>query len=299
MPLVPRRSLVSFRASLSTPVSFYGPPHLGAYLAVPALMALLHKVKEPILFHSVPEESVLWQVMTAASGRFAVIERWKRAALYPEGSYETWFETTFTRKRRKEFRRLSARLSEQGRFEALTLNSADDAKAWTSEFLALEALGWKGRRGTAINTDKQAAEALHEGLAGLAAAGKLRFWKLALDGKPLAMMFAIVEQSQAWLGKIAHDEAFGRFSPGVLLTLHASEQLFAENVKQVDSCAAPDHPMIDHLWRQRLKVADVMVAAPGVSQTRFSIAVTGERLRRKLRALARGHYHRMAGRLHA
>ena len=27
-----------------------------------------------------------------------------------------------------------------------------------------------------------------------------------------------------------------------------------------DSCATPDHPMIDHLWRDRLAMADLMIA---------------------------------------
>jgi hypothetical protein len=32
-----------------------------------------------------------------------------------------------------------------------------------------------------------------------------------------------------------------------------------ETVAFTDSCAAPDHPMIDHLWRERFAMADVMI----------------------------------------
>jgi hypothetical protein len=139
------------------------------------------------------------------------------------------------------------------------------------------------------------ASVLREGLRGLADAGKLRFWKLALDGRPIAMMFAIVEERHAWLGKIAHDENLARFSPGVQLILHATEGLFAEGITLADSCAIPDHPMINHLWRGRLPVADVMIAAPGVPGVVFSATVQAERLRRRLRVPARNLYYRLTG----
>jgi CelD/BcsL family acetyltransferase involved in cellulose biosynthesis len=84
----------------------------------------------------------------------------------------------------------------------------------------------------------------------LGAAGKLRFWKLSLNGKPIAIMHAIVDGNQAWLHKIAYDEAYAKFSPGVLLVLHATEKLFAEiGLVLVDSCAIPGHPMIENIWR--------------------------------------------------
>jgi Acetyltransferase (GNAT) domain len=167
---------------------------------------------------------------------------------------------------------------------------------WVDEFLSLEAAGWKGARGTAMKTNPQAAATLREACRGLAAAGKLRFWKLALDDKPAAMLFAIVDGREAWLGKIAHDEDLARFSPGQLLILHATERLFEEGLAQVDSCAIPDHPMINHLWRGRLEVADVMIAAPTVGAATFAMTVLGERLRRRLRTNARNIFYKLTGR---
>ncbi|WP_373505848.1 GNAT family N-acetyltransferase [Aestuariivirga sp.] len=295
LPLESRFLPLPHHASLSTPVSFFGLPHLGRYMAVPAVMALLRRLNRPVILHSVPVDGVLWETIAAASGHHAVIETWDRAALRPQGTYDKWFEENFDRKRRKEYRRLQSRLSEQGRLEALTLCPESDAARWADEFLTLEMQGWKGRQGTALKTDPAASAVLREGLAGLAAAGKLRFWKLALDGRPIAMMFAVVEERQAWLGKIAYDEDLARFSPGVQLIIHATEGLFADGVTLADSCAIPGHPMIDHLWRGRLRVADVMIAAPAVSGMIFNATLRAERLRRKLRVPARNLYYKLTG----
>lgn len=293
LPLVSRRGVTPFQASLATPVSFYGLPHLGRYLAVPAMMALLRRLDQPVLLHSVPQDGAMWDVVTGSAARVAVLDSWERAVLRPSGSFADWFEANFERKRRKEYRRLQARLAEAGQLQALTFNGGDDIAAWTLEFLELEARGWKGRGGTALKADAGSTAALTESLAALAAAGKLRFWKLQLDGKPIAMLFAIVEAHEAWLGKIAHDETLSRYSPGVQLILHATEWLFAERITLADSCAVPDHPMINHLWRGRLRVADVMIAAPGVSPLSFMLTVQAERLRRRLRGLAKTIYNRI------
>ena len=295
LPLISRRFPFRFHASLSTPVNFYGLPHLDRYQAVPAMMAMLRHLDEPLLLRALPMDSPVWDVVAGSATHVKILHQWDRAVLRPKGTYAHWFETNFKPRRRKEYRRLQARLAEQGMLEALTFHRGDDAGRWAREFLDLEAKGWKGRRGTAFKSDPVVAATLMECLGGLAAAGKLRFWKLALDGKPIAMLFAIVEGNEAWLGKIAHDEDLAGFSPGVQLILHATEQLFAEGIVTADSCADPDHPMINRLWRGRLRVADVMLAADSVNHMTFTITAASERLRHRARAVAKVIYYRLIG----
>lgn len=296
LPLVRNRRPLGYHASLVTPVNFHSLPHVGRAMAVPALTALFRKIGAPILLQSVPVDGAFWQALTASSAHTAVLAEWQRAALAPQGTYENWFEQNFERKRRKEYRRLAARLGEQGALDCASYEPRSDAGVWTTQFLDLEARGWKGRRGTALKSDAAATAALREGLDALAGTGKLRFWKLALDGKAIAMLYAIVESGHAWLGKIAHDEDFARYSPGVQLILHATEALFRENIKHADSCAIPGHPMIDNVWRDRLRVADVLLAGPQVPTLLFNATVAAERLRRSARNAARDAYYRLSGR---
>src|SRR5262249_10566175 len=92
---------------------------------------------------------------------------------------------------------------------------------------------------------------------------------------------------RAWTWKIAYDEAYARFSPGVQLMLEVTETLLADNsVAQVDSCATADHPMIDHLWRERLALSDRFIAVRAAPST-FARACRFEHLRRRTIAAAK------------
>ena len=53
------------------------------------------------------------------------------------------------------------------------------------------------------------------------------------------------------------------FSPGVQLTLDVTRDFLGDaKIARVDSCATADHPMIDHIWQERLMLNDLLVA-PG------------------------------------
>ena len=107
---------------------------------------------------------------------------------------------------------------------------------------------------------------------------------------------AIIERGQASFSKIAYDETHARLSPGAMIILEATRSLFEEGgVMLIDSCAIPNHPMLDNIWRDRIAMADVMVAGGGVGRTRFAVAVGREKLRRMLRGLARDAYYRISG----
>jgi hypothetical protein len=71
---------------------------------------------------------------------------------------------------------------------------------------------------------------------------------------------------------MTYDEEFARGSPGVALTLALSEALLAEReLTHFDSGARPDHPSMNSLWRERLKVAGCVIAPRATPKTTFEI----------------------------
>jgi hypothetical protein len=64
--------------------------------------------------------------------------------------------------------------------------------------------------------------------------------------------------------KTAFDEAYAKFSPGVLIQLDNLQLVERADIDGRDSCAAPDHPMIDSLWGERRAVIRVSVPLRGV-----------------------------------
>jgi CelD/BcsL family acetyltransferase involved in cellulose biosynthesis len=215
----------------------------------------------------------------------AFLDQRERAALHCNGDHEAWFNGSFSRKRRKEFRRLRSRLDEEGgvTFEVRE-GRFDGLDRWIKDFCALERSGWKGRAGTAIGSSDSLTGFMTASLDRLAGDNKLVCWSLLVAGKPVAMMFGVREGATCWIVKIARDEAFDKFSPGLLLVLDVTGWLFGDDeILFADSCAEPGHPMIDHIWRDRLPLCDVLIGRPGQSRAVFGALVALEQARRAAR----------------
>jgi hypothetical protein len=71
------------------------------------------------------------------------------------------------------------------------------------------------------------------------------------------MIAHIESEASAISFKIAYDEEFARYSPGVLLQMEYLERGLA--LDWVDSCATPGHPMFDTLWLERRPIVTIMV----------------------------------------
>ncbi|MGB9368207.1 MAG: GNAT family N-acetyltransferase, partial [Xanthobacteraceae bacterium] len=124
---------------------------------------------------------------------------------------------------------------------------------------------------------------MREAVTALAAKGDARIDRLIHDGHPIAASITLRSHNAAWFWKIAYDEAFARASPGVQLTLDLTRDLIADaGLAQTDSCATAGHPMIDHLWKERLTLTDVLIAPSAASMAQWRVARHLEALRRAL-----------------
>ena len=284
-------------SSLQSPLLASGVPHVASSAYGDALTAFLKNQNKPFLFKTLPSEGKFFAALKQQSTHFSVLNSWQRASLEISGSFSSWMSKNFDQKRRKEFKRLRNRLSEQGQLTLDVLNKSEGLEQFIRDLLDLEASGWKGKRGTALKSDADMNFAFRAAMINLAAADKLRFWRLALDGKPIAILYAVVEGENAWLGKIAHDENYAKFSPGVLIILDATESFFGEDgIKRVDSSAIPNHPMIDRIWRDRIAMADVLVAADRVTPRRFALTIKALQLKQNLRSTAKMMFYKLTKR---
>jgi CelD/BcsL family acetyltransferase involved in cellulose biosynthesis len=208
----------------------------------------------------------------------AALDERQRAAL-PVGPAAD-FEASVDKKRRKEWARQRRRLADRGRLETRLL----DAEAGAEAFLTLEKRGWKGVRGTALAQSEARAAFTRDMLARFSAQGALRAAALTLDDAPIAVGLVLRSGARGFYWKTAYDERFAEYSPGLLLTLDLSHRLEREDgLTLVDSCAAPNHPMIDRLWRGRLDLVDLALAVRPEAARRFALALGAARLRERAR----------------
>ena len=193
-----------------------------------------------------------------------VIAAHERALLQSGLSADEYWQTHVRAKKRKEIRRLIKRLEEMGSITHRRLRDGGNVQGWITDFLALERSGWKGAEGTALDSSAQGRAYFHEALTRAHKDGLLDILRIDIEGAPIAMLVNLYAGRGAYSYKIAFDERYSRFSPGVLIeidNLHA--MLGAPELDWMDSCAAANHPMIDGLWAERRSIHQYRVALNG------------------------------------
>ncbi|WP_427965668.1 GNAT family N-acetyltransferase [Altererythrobacter sp.] len=187
----------------------------------------------------------------------------ERALLQSDLDPETYFEATLSSKKRKELRRQKRRLGEEGELTFERHDCETGLDDWISEFLSLEAAGWKGDAGSALAEDHANARFFTNALKGAASRGRLERLALRLDGKPMAMLVNFLAAPGAFGFKTAFDERYSRFSPGVLLQQENLHLLARDGIEWCDSCANEGHPMIERIWREKRRIVSQNVAIGG------------------------------------
>jgi CelD/BcsL family acetyltransferase involved in cellulose biosynthesis len=197
-------------------------------------------------------------------------------------------------KRQKDLKRLARRMADHvgGPVELEQVSDPEGLHEATEIFMALEASGWKGRQGTAFVQDHGAATFLRTLTRALARSRECRIDILRAGGKPVAAAIILKAGANAWYWKTAFDEEFAAFSPGVQITSALTRQLQEDSaIALTDSCAIPDHPMIDALWPQRLRISDWLVPAKGEPSAALTMVAARQTAKRRLRAAAKEIYH--------
>jgi CelD/BcsL family acetyltransferase involved in cellulose biosynthesis len=240
-------------------------PVIGAFLSHLATDPTLPgAVLLPFLPEDGPFAAALDAILRRAQMPSIAFGRHRRALLAPTGERSHYLEGAMSGHQRKELRRQWRRLSEVG---AIAITIATEPRAVDralGDFFSLEAQGWKGRAGTAAVVDEKIQRFVRTALFKLAAEQKVSINRLMVDGRAIAVTVALRSGHNAWFWKIAYNEDFARFSPGVMLSVELTGELLDDtNMLRADSCATADHPMIDHLWRERLPLCDRLIGIRG------------------------------------
>ena len=202
----------------------------------------------------------LAQALRQMDLRPLVLQSHVRACLDARRAADDLLQEALGGKKLKELRRQRNRIAEHGevRFEVARTREAVDRA--TEVFLDIEASGWKARRGTALQQDDGDAAFIRRATRGLAETGQCEIVTLFAGDTPVAAAVVLRHLDRAFYFKLGIDERFAKFSPGVQLTLELTRHLCADAVlATADSTASPHHPMINPIWRGRLRIGDVII----------------------------------------
>jgi CelD/BcsL family acetyltransferase involved in cellulose biosynthesis len=270
--------LIDRDATADVAAAFVG--HIASDASLPKLMLL------PLLPDAGPVARALRTAGQKLGGTHRAFGQHQRAALDLAAGRPRDLDEAIGAKRMREARRLRRRLGEMGQVEFAVARYPETIAQALQRFLALESQGWKGAAGTALiqsDAHRRFAEAALDALAGRSVA---MVAELSLDGRGIASVILLRSGARAWSWKMAYDEGMARFSPGLQAMTDLTAALLAdESIRFADSCAVPDHPLMDHLWRDRLAMADVMIALG--PRANFVLACRMETMRRDALLAAR------------
>ena len=196
-----------------------------------------------------------------------------RALLSPRGSGQKYIDDVLSGERRRRLRKHEERLRQRGKVEYIALTAEDDARAWLEQFLCLEAAGWKGREGTALQCRDEDRRFFLDALLEAFRRARLVMMSLRLDGRPVALFCDLLAEPWSFVFKLTFDEEYGAFSPGALLELEKIRRLHERStVRWVDSCNAPGSSLLKHLWADR-RLIETLLIAPGPAPGPFVVSL--------------------------
>lgn len=186
-----------------------------------------------------------------------ILSKFDRASLDATQDREHFLRHALIRKKRKDLSRLFRRLEEQGTVRVHAHKDSAAIACALERFMALEVRSWKGEQETALGSETARMQLAHGIVTEFAAAGRARFDEITVDGILVASLISFIDCGRLFTWKIAHHKDFARFSLGSQVVLALTKSILDDTaIQSADSLATPNHPMIDHIWRERISMVN-------------------------------------------
>jgi CelD/BcsL family acetyltransferase involved in cellulose biosynthesis len=283
-----RLPIAVLTAPVTTALAFLATPLVDPEFIAQALMAILNAIAaNPSLPKNIvlldlsegPVMSSLSSVLAARGTPPVVLERRQRAKLSSPLDGAAYFKQSLSAGSRKKLRQHRRRLAAHGDVRHSTHTGAADACFAFERFLALEAAGWKGRHATAILSRDADAAIARTFFQGMAAEGLGWIEALHVGNRMVSAQVMLRSGRAAFTWKIAYDEAFAEYSPGILLIEDYSAKLLSDRgIDFTDSCSYGESGFMAELWTERQEVVDVVFHAGGMRSPTTRLLAAGEGL---------------------
>lgn len=238
---------------------------LAGLLAAPRALGLPPR----LLLPNAPADGPLADLLDAQGARRARFWRHERGLLDVSGRAmpaRAAYLDHLSGQRRRKLRRARERLEADGAVTLEILDAPHALDGALDDHVALEAAGWKGRAGTGLGQRPDEVAFLRAALADLGGEGRVRVVRLRRADRLLASLILPVTGPEAWVLKIAHDEAQPDAAPGVQLVHRLTEAVLTgpggiDRIDRIDSCAPPDFALGSAFWTERRPIAHLLVEA--------------------------------------
>jgi hypothetical protein len=158
--------------------------------------------------------------------------------------------------------------------------------AAVEELIEIEGSSKLAAGGMVLKSDPAYERFFREMCAGFAAAGRLQLHALRFGDQTLAIRCNLLADPGIFYFKVAYDESFAHFSPGIRLEVE-SFHLFHDHTQSewVDSCSDPNNETMNRLLPERRTLVTLGLVKPGLRAPATAAALRAGRALRE-RAMA-------------
>lgn len=171
------------------------------------------------------------------------------------------FDRMVNSKRRREMDRQLRNLCEAGAVSFMSARTASEIEAAFATFIALEASGWKGRGGSALQRRRSTHDFARIAVTHLAHRGVATIDVLRVGDRPAAALIRFDHGGLSVPWKIAYDEAFAASSPGKQLMADETRRWLRDRMtSRVDPVCEPDNALMTSLWTDREPYGTLLIS---------------------------------------
>jgi hypothetical protein len=238
-----------------------------------ALVSFMQKLKtDPALSATIFAQGMLaegavWDALQNLAKRkiirLDIIESWERSIMTRAAAptADDYIATHFSKSTSKSLRRKMTKLQENGE---VTLRIIDDSQKIAQafeRFCQLEASGWKGQQGTALQQHAKDAAYARAIMGNLVKTKHAFIAELTQADKTIASGLFLRCDDEIIFLRTAYDQSLSSQSPGVILDWMLTKQLYHQpNFSLLDSSTDGSISSDTLLWPQRRKMANVVIA---------------------------------------
>jgi len=195
----------------------------------------------------------------------------RRATLEAGPTFDEHMNLHVGSNRRKGLARTRRRLEEVGKVAHESYSCGQGLERAVAAFLKIEASGWKGKRGTALDCDEHTRQFATAAFTGNETNSICRADVLTVSGVPIAVSLIALAGRTGFAVKACYDESYRRYSPGLLLEIEVIRGFLSGNwARRLDSATLGTH-VLDDLWPGRTEVADLVFSlSPHYPELRLS-----------------------------
>ncbi len=172
---------------------------------------------------------------------------YQRPVLRRQASYDAHL-ATLSSSNRKRAKQLFSKLTSNGSVAVSVHLNASDRTSLSERFMAMEMSGWKGQAGTALGSTVANRAFFHDLMSSVNDDLRVFFIEITLDGKPLAMTSNFIVNDRFYAFKVASDDAYSKFSPGIAVEYATVEKLYEHTSFTHGDSGAGGNSYVQAIW---------------------------------------------------